>query len=94
MGCPVRVERTKMRATISRRTVWLRTRKNFGADRVNRTLVGEVQAHCTATMLGQPCELEPTLGIEPRSIPYQGIILPLNYGGSENGAESWIRTNL
>jgi hypothetical protein len=36
--------------------------------------------------------LEPRRGIEPRPIPYQGIVLPLDYQGSETGAASRTRT--
>ena len=62
---------------------------------MNRTLVTEVQAPRTATVLEQQTFLEPKPGIEPGSAAYQAAILPLNYKGSsceKHGAGTEIRT--
>jgi hypothetical protein len=48
----------------------------FGAGRVNRTLVGEVQALCTATVLDQQ-NLELARSLELRSGAYRAPALPV-----------------
>src|SRR5215470_12360467 len=50
--------------------------KTSGADRVNRTLVGEVQALCTATVLDQQT-LELARSLELRSGAYRTPALPV-----------------
>src|SRR5258708_7296836 len=48
----------------------------FGAGRVNRTLVGEVQALCTSTVLDQQT-LELARSLELRSAAYRAPALPV-----------------
>src|SRR5215470_9611340 len=50
--------------------------KTSGADRVNRTLVGEVQALCTATVLDQQ-SMELARSLELRSGAYRAPALPV-----------------
>src|SRR5207247_8420072 len=50
--------------------------KTSGAGRVNRTLVGEVQALCTATVLDQQT-LELARSLELRSCAYRAPALPV-----------------
>src|SRR5215472_2146770 len=62
--------------------------KTSGAGRVNRTLVGEVQALCTATMLDQRT-LELARSLELRSALTVRLLFPLSY---TSGAGAAIRT--
>ena len=63
-------------ATIQRLSHSANPAIEFGAGRVNRTLVGEVQALCTATVLDQQT-LELARSLELRSGAYRAPALPV-----------------
>ena len=53
--------------------------RKIGVPCRNRTCIPELEALCPFRWTKET--LEPPLGYDPRSTPYQGVTLPLSYGG-------------